>query len=66
MEMEKFLRELFEAGRFKTGLNLMDRQIYIKIGSENIPVESIEIDYKGDVQLNINEDLLPEAIESNE
>ena len=66
MDMEKFLRELFEAGRFKTSLNLMDRKVYVQVGNESIPVESIEIDYKGDIQLLVDEDLLPKAIESTE
>lgn len=66
MDMEKFLRELFEAGRFKTSLNLMDRKIFINVGPVTIPVESIEIDYKGDVVLNVDEGIWREITESTE
>ncbi|MNR93435.1 hypothetical protein D3C72_244900 [compost metagenome] len=60
VEMESFFRELFEAGRFKTSQNLMDRKIYVQVGDINCPVESIDVDYVGNVVLVIDESEIPE------
>lgn len=56
MEMEKFWRELFEAGRWKGDSNLMDRKIVFEINGDYAEIDDICIDYKGDVRISISVD----------